>query len=91
MEKDIETRKLEIEEKKLLVEKFKALEGQARGLLILAVALGGGIGTIMLNFNSYQNKEFIAILLALSIFVEAFVLFVIVKLYFDAEEIRKRW
>lgn len=91
MEKDIETKKLEIEEKKLLVEKFKALEGQARGLLILAIAIASGVGTLIINFDSYQYKEFAVVLISFGTFMVAFIMFAVVMLYSEMQDYKKRW
>ena len=81
----------EIEIKKLNTEKAKVLEGQIRSLVLILLALGGGIGTLIVNFSKYENPELILSLIVIGVFVLAFVLWIAVDLWFRLEEIKKRW
>ena len=81
----------ELELKKLEVERAKVLEGQIRSLILIIIALGGGLGTLVVNFTKYQNKDIVITLIGLGVFIFAFILWTAVDLWFELEEIKKRW
>jgi len=81
----------EIELKKLDIEKAKVLEGQIRDLILVILALGGGIGTLIVSFNAYDNKHLILSIIVLGSFVLAFVLWIAVDIWIQLERIKKRW
>ncbi len=81
----------EIELKKLEIERAKVLEGQIRGLILLIIALGGGLATLFVYFDRYTNKELIITMIGIGTFVLAFILWIAVDLWFKLERIKKRW
>ncbi len=80
-----------IELRKLELEKAKVIEGQIRTLILVILGLGGGIGTLIVSFDKYSNSELILSLIVLGIFVIAFVGWLAINLWFDLEDIKKRW
>lgn len=86
---DKEQRELEL--KKIGIERAKVLEGQIRSLILIIIALGGGLGTLVVNFDKYQNKDIVITLIGLGVFIFAFILWTAVDLWFELEEIKKRW
>ncbi|RUM48355.1 MAG: hypothetical protein DSY47_05595 [Hydrogenothermus sp.] len=86
----MDEKQLKIEKKKLLIEQAKVIEGQRRTLVLVIIALGGAISTLILNFNSYQNKDLVLTFIGLSLFLLALVSFISIKLWFELEQIKKR-
>ncbi len=82
-QKDIELKKLEIE-------KAKVVEGQIRGLILLIIALGGGLATLVVNFTKYDNPNLIITLIGIGTLIFAFILWIAVDLWFKLEEMKKR-
>lgn len=80
-----------IELRKLELEKAKVIEGQIRTLILVILGLGGGIGTLIVSFDKYSNPDLILAIIGLGTFIEAFILYISVKLWFELEEIKKRW
>ena len=83
-DKDLELKKIEIE-------KAKVIEGQIRGLILMIIALGGGLSTLVVNFSKYSNPELIITLIGIGSFIFAFILWTAVDLWFKLEDIKKRW
>ncbi|WP_457628708.1 hypothetical protein [Persephonella sp.] len=77
--------------KSIYVEKAKVLEGQIRSLVLLIIAIGGGVGTLIVNFSNYHSREIVLSLVMLGIFLLGFVVFIAVQLWISLEDIKKRW
>jgi len=82
--------KSNLEEKKVLVELAKVIEGQIRGLILMIVALGGGLATLTVNYFEYKNQQFVVLLLSIGSFLEALLAFIALKLWTELEELKKR-
>lgn len=92
MEKpDIEQQKLEVEKVKVSIERGKIIEGQIITVDILIVALIGGISTLIVNFDSYQNSDVILVLVIIGAFINSFLLFIAADLWLELERSKERW
>ncbi len=79
----------DVEFKKLNIEKAKVLEGQIRSLILLILGLGGGIGTLIVNFENYQML--IISLISIGLFLLAFIIVGTLVIWIELEQLKKRW
>ena len=81
----------DVELKKLNIEKAKVLEGQIRSLILLILGLGGGIGTLIVNFENYQHKMLIISLISIGLLLLTFIIIGTLVIWIELEQLKKRW
>lgn len=92
MEKqDIEQQKLEVEKVKVSIERGKIIEGQIRTLVIVLVAVIGGVVGMILSFDSYPFKSVVTTLISLGIFFSGLLIYLTLDLWFELERLKERW
>lgn len=92
MEKpDIELQKLEIEKIKVSIERGKIIEGQIRTLVIVLIAVVGGVSGMVLNIDKYSSKEFVIAISVLGLFFTGLITYITLDLWFELEDLKKKW
>ncbi|NPA53177.1 MAG: hypothetical protein GXO21_00760 [Aquificae bacterium] len=80
-----------LEKEKLKIEKVKALIEQLKVLVALIIGIGGGVGSLIVYFERFKNKELVLTLIGTGIFVLALILFMAGNLWSKIEQLKKGW
>jgi len=86
----MDEKQLKIEKKKLLIKQAKVIEGQIRDLILLIIAIGGGVGALIVNFSSYEPKSFVISLVSIGNFILFFLIWHTFNLWFELEKLKSK-